>query len=242
MARATATGTVTPTADAQKTVVIFDCESDGKPRSSFGDTRALQDFQFVQCTCACALIVPAAQLPSLAGATKLTCWRDVATRRTGANPFEPLLAAFDAASVIVGYNALDFDFPLLWKHYSKKQSRRYLEHRIKCLDLFSRLRAVSGRLAASLDDLLSGNGLPGEDAATVEQAIRHVAGGHERDELEAYCQADVLRTDRARAAAGKLVVRHGRRARATSTGLHAHAARPWASRRARSEWTEFVVV
>jgi hypothetical protein len=191
MAGAMATGTVTPTTDAQKTVVIFDCESDGRPRSSFGDTRALQDFQFVQCTCACALIVPATQLPSLAGATKLTCWRDVAAS-PGANPFEPLFEAFDAATVIVGYNALDFDFPLLHKHYARKHgAQRYLEHRVKCLDLFSRLRAVSNEWP-KLDNLLMANGLPVK-IGDGKQAIR-MWQRNEREELEAYCEVDVLRT------------------------------------------------
>lgn len=171
------------------TAVIFDCESDSKPRHSYGETRNEQEFKFVQCTCACALIVPAAQLPNLEGATKLTCWRD--DEAHGRNPFEPLLAAFDAASVIVGYNALEFDFPLLWKHYSKKQSRRYLEHRIKCLDLFSRLRAVSGHWPR-LDDLLIGNELAAK-CGDGREAIRLWQAG-KRDELEAYCQADVQRT------------------------------------------------
>ena len=172
-----------------KTAVIFDCESDGKPPGSYGDTRNEQDFKFVQCTCACALIVPAAQLPSLEDATKLTCWRD--DEAHGPNPFEPLLAAFDAASVIVGYNALEFDFPLLWKHYGKKQSRRYLEHRIKCLDLFSRLRAVSGHWPR-LDDLLIANELAAK-SGDGREAIRLWQAG-QRKELEAYCQADVQRT------------------------------------------------
>ena len=171
------------------TVVIFDCESDGKPRHAYGDTRTEQDFKFIQCTCACALIVPVAQLPSLEGATRLTCWRD--DEAHGVNPFEPLFAAFDAALVIVGYNAFEFDFPLLWKHYGKAQNRRYLEHRIKCLDIFARLRTVSGHWPR-LDDLLLANELAPK-LGDGRQAIR-LWQADDRKALEAYCQVDVRRT------------------------------------------------
>lgn len=172
-----------------KTVVIFDCESDGKPHFSFDGSRRENEFMHIQCTCACALVVAVKDLPSLSNATQVTCWRDVATC-SGANPFEPLFQAFDAASVIVGFNALDFDFPLLWKHYGNPQSR-YREHRIKCLDVFSRLRAVSGHWP-KLDDLLTANGLltktgDGKEAIRMWQSC-------DRGGLEKYCQADVLRT------------------------------------------------
>ena len=178
--------------DAQvaRTVVIFDCESDGRPRYSFDNTRSESEFRFVQCTCVCALIVPVAQLPKLDGAREITCWRDVATS-PGGNPFEPLLEAFDAASVIVGYNALEFDFPLLLKHYGNKQSQRYLGHRIKCLDLFARLRMVSNHWP-KLDDLLRSNGLATK-VANGKEAIR-MWQANERGALEEYCKADVSRT------------------------------------------------
>ena len=52
MARATGESA----SDAPKTVVIFDCESDGRPRQSFDNTRSESEFRFVQCTCACALV------------------------------------------------------------------------------------------------------------------------------------------------------------------------------------------
>lgn len=172
-----------------KTVVIFDCESDGKPRHTYAETRTESDFKYVQCTCACALIVPVAQLPSLEGAVRLTCWRD--DEGHGANPFEPLLAAFDVALVIVGYNQLEFDFPLLWKHYGRLQNRRYVQHRVKCLDIFSRLRDVSGHWPR-LDDLLIANELPTK-CGDGREAIRLWKDG-KRSELEAYCQADVQRT------------------------------------------------
>jgi hypothetical protein len=175
---------------APNTVVIFDCESDGRPNGACGNTRSEQDFKFVQCTCACALVVPVAQLPSLDNATAITCWRD-GNCEAGYSPFEPLLEAFDAASVIVGYNAFEFDFPLLHKHYTKKRNRRYLEHRIKCLDVFSRLRAVSNHWPR-LDDLLIANELAPKSGNGC-QAIR-LWQADKREELEAYCMADVRRT------------------------------------------------
>lgn len=179
-------------AAAPKTVVIFDCESDGRPYGC-NESRGVNDFKFVQCTCVCALIVPVAQLPSLKGAVQLTCWRD-GHGGSDVNPFEPLLQAFDAASIIVGYNAFDFDFPLLWKHYGgqlRPRRTRYFQHRTKCLDMFARLRAVSD-IWAKLDDLLKANNLPVK-TSNGRHAI-HLWENSMRDELEAYCQADVLRT------------------------------------------------
>ena len=181
-------------ADAPRTVVIFDCESDGKPRHQFGETgRGEQDFRWVQCTCACALVVPLDQLPSLDGAVGITCWRDVA-ETPGANPFEPLFEAFDAATLIVGFNTFEFDFPLLFKHYSKKTGgRRYIEHRIKSLDMFSRLRAVTNHWP-KLDDLLRANGLPVK-IANGREAVR-MWQANEREELAEYCMEDVQCTAR----------------------------------------------
>lgn len=179
-------------ASQPKTVVIFDCESDSRPRARLGDnnSRSEQDFRFVQCTCVCALIVPVAQLPSIEGAVSLTCWRD-GPADFSHSPFEPLLEAFDAASIIVAFNALEFDFPLLWKHYGRRESRRYLEHRIKCLDMFSRLRAVSNHWP-KLDDLLVANGLAPK-TSDGREAIR-MWEANERGALEDYCKADVMRT------------------------------------------------
>lgn len=183
-----ATGAARPEAPPQ-TVVIFDCESDGKPRPLFGENmRSENDFRLVQCTCACALIVPIAQLPSLDNAVELTCWRDVAAT-PGGNPFAELFEAFDAATVIVGYNAFDFDFPLLFKHYSKKSgNQRYFAHRIKTLDMFARLREVSGQWP-KLDDLLRANGLSVK-TADGKQAIR-MWQANMRQELQDYCLGDV---------------------------------------------------
>ena len=178
-----------------RTVVIFDCESNGRPQKELSTPRDRvsneSDFRYVECTCACALIVPIDQLPSLKGATELTCWCDVAPS-PGANPFEPLLAAFDHASMIVGFNQLEFDLPLLFKHYGKGAGGdRYIGHRIKCLDIFSRLRAVTGH-CPKLDDLLKTNGLPAKSGDGM-RAIR-MWQDDERAQLEEYCRRDVCRT------------------------------------------------
>lgn len=114
-----------------RTVVFFDCESDALPNRSLG----LDGFRYTECTCACALVL---ELPengriqstqdiasSLDGGQQLACWRDVATDTSvpGGAPFEPLLAAFDSADLIVGYNCLAFDFPLLRKYYGRTSAR-----------------------------------------------------------------------------------------------------------------------
>lgn len=178
-----------------RTIVIFSSETDGRPQKElkgFGERANNEsDFRYVQCTCACAMIVPINQLPSLKGATELTCWRDVATS-PGANPFEPLFEAFDHASIIVGFNQLEFDLPLLFKHYGKGAGGdRYIGHRIKCLDIFSRLRAVTGHWP-ELDDLLKTNGLPAKSGDT-RQAIR-MWDDDFRTKLEGYCRRDVCHT------------------------------------------------
>ena len=159
MARATATGTVTPTADAQKTVVIFDCESDGKPRGSFADTR---DAAGLSSLCSARARArsscpprscPASPAPpsSRAGAT----WPRGARARTRSSRCSRPSTPPRSSSATTRSTSTS---RCCASTTARKQhaAQRYLEHRVKCLDLFSRLRAVSGRLAASLDDLLSG--------------------------------------------------------------------------------------
>ena len=177
-----------PAAAPTATVVIFDCESDGRPRRHAGGA----DFSHVQCTCACAIVVSATVDAWTSGevdlgtALQITCWRDICT---DGGPFEPLLAAFDAADLIVGYNSLDFDMPLLQKHYS--DLGRYMRHRIKSLDIFSRVRAVTG-LWPKLDALLMANGLQGKSGDGAHAVLLWEAD--RREELAAYCMQDVLVT------------------------------------------------
>lgn len=177
------------------TVVVFDCESDSKPLKV--GARGEMDFQHVQCTVACAVVLDSACITSddamstiLASAREITCWRDVVPTK-GANPFKELFEAFEEADLIVGYNSLDFDFPLLWKHYGSKGSRRYLEHRVKSLDVFSRLRAVSNQWP-KLDELLVANQL-GSKSGDGAQAIK-LWEEQKRNELQSYCMQDVYLT------------------------------------------------
>lgn len=177
------------------TVVVFDCESDGKP-TRIGQ-RGEQDFRHVQCTVACAMVLdtsrillPEAARTTLVQAREITCWRDVVPCK-GASPFKNLLEAFDQADVIVGYNSLDFDLPLLWKYYGAKGSRRYMEHRLKSLDIFSRLRAVSNQWP-KLEQLLESNQL-GSKSGDGAHAIT-LWEQNKRDELRKYCMQDVRLT------------------------------------------------
>ena len=173
-------------------VVVFDLESDSTFRAFAGAARDLR-FKRMQVTVGCALVLnaelcrgpdPAA---ALAKGTHHSFWRDVAEE--GQDPFEGLLRLFDAAEVIVGYNAGDFDFPLLQKHYGCKGGGRYLSHRMKLLDPFEKLKAATG-VWIKLDDLLVANAIPQKTGNGLE-AIRLWEEG-KRDELQAYCTYDVI--------------------------------------------------
>ena len=63
------------------------------------------------------------------------CTRRHSSRRTA------FVDIFDGAEVIVGFNCLAFDFPLLQRFYTSK--KRYLAHRCKCLDIMTRVRDVT---------------------------------------------------------------------------------------------------
>lgn len=176
-------------------VVVFDCESDGTP-TKIGP-RGEQDFRFVQCTCACAMVLNTDRicLPEAGGgivraAQRITCWRDVIAHK-GADPFAELFKAFDDAELIVGFNTFEFDFPLLYKYYGTNNHARYVQHRLKCLDIFSRIRAATSRWP-KLDALLQENDLKPK-SGTGADAIK-LWNEQRRSELEAYCQVDVQRT------------------------------------------------
>lgn len=182
------------------TVVVFDCESDGAPTCG--------DFKRVQCTCACAIVIQskdalqACSDPSLVEqlmsasetvSTRITCWRDIS--EMGLDPFYNLLLAFDQAEAIVAHNGLDFDFPLLRKHYgySVAANGRYMSHRLKCLDCFSRLRSITGGWI-SLNTLLANNHLSSK-TGDGKEAIQWWYNGN-RTKLRAYCFKDVELTAR----------------------------------------------
>ena len=110
-----------------------------------------------------------------------------------------LLDMFDEADVIVGYNCLQFDFPVMRRFYkmgarsTADAERRYTDHRAKTLDVMLRVRDASGCFL-KLDSLLKSSGLEsksGEGAAAIS-----LWESGKRDELEAYCAKDVEVTAR----------------------------------------------
>jgi hypothetical protein len=185
------------------TCVIFDCESDDAVKRA-GDRNAW-DFAYMRVTCACAAVVPidALRLPCGASTDDAhshaervvqsaewhTFWCDE-TSHKGFSPFEGLLQRFDQASIIVAYNGLHFDFPLLRRCYTSQRgaTARYVSHRAKCFDIFERVRAASTHWP-SLNELLRDNALTQKtgDGARAVQLWRD----QQRDELAEYCRMDV---------------------------------------------------
>ena len=180
-------------------VVFWDCESDCTFAMCPGATRD-QQFSHMQITCLCALECDAALCldsddpeRAIDEGKKLAWWRDVA--EFGHDPFDEFLELMDRASVIVAYNAMEFDFPVLRKHYGKGTDahRRYLRHRQKTLDPFSRIRAATD-FWPKLDLLLVHNALAKKTANGIE-AIKMWEEGR-RDELLYYCHGDVAQMAR----------------------------------------------
>jgi len=175
-------------------VVYFDCESDCTFRS-VGVVGRDESFKRMQATVVCALAVDEELCTfggtadhALASATAFHWWRDVA--EPGKGPFDSLLKLFDEAVCIVAYNGLDFDFPLLRKHYGKgvKATKRYIEHRTKCHDPFSKLRAATD-MWFKLDVLLAYNKLPAKIGNGLDAIAMWEKG--EREPLRLYCLHDV---------------------------------------------------
>ena len=134
---------------------------------------------------------PQRKTDPLAEAHETTCWRDVVPD-SSSGPFEEILHLFDKVDLIVGYNALDFDFPLLRKYYNRNGGHtRYIAHRAKCHDIFTRVREVTGRWL-KLDFLLLNNGIAGK-SGTGKSAVDMFYNG-QREELAEYCMTDVRRT------------------------------------------------
>ena len=180
-----------------KYVVVFDCESDSGFGDVFGRARDEIIHKYMQFTCICALVIPTNVIQSrmsadeiISRSKRMTWWRDVSESST-ATPIDSLLGTFDRAEVIVGFNCLAFDFPLIQRFYTSQT--RYLEHRCKCLDIMTRVRDVTDDYY-KLDKLLKDNELSTKigDGST---AIKLWQEGR-RDELEAYCLCDVELTAR----------------------------------------------
>lgn len=181
-------------------VLVFDCESD----SAFADLPGEfheDKIKFMQFTVICALAMPADMIEAnapvdeiLAHSTRHSWWRDVSEQ--GSNPIITLLKLFDEAELIVGFNCLGFDFPLIRRFYRPSETvlypnQRYVDHRSKTLDIMFRVKEATGNYF-KLDELLKKNGLETKSSNGME-AIKMWADGR-RDELKSYCEKDVLVT------------------------------------------------
>lgn len=176
-------------------VLFFDLETDQAFDRCPGATRQ-QQANYMQVTVLCALecdpklcVNPEDANRAVERGTKTHFWRDV-VEPGKKHPFEPLFERMDASSVIVAYNGLGFDYLVLRKHYGHgiEAHRRYLRHRAKTLDPFSRIREATD-VWPKLDTLLRENGLETKTANGLE-AIKMFEEGR-REELLAYCVQDV---------------------------------------------------
>lgn len=168
-------------------LVFFDVETDSS-FASHGDRACAM--ARMQITVACLTIVD-----DDGSVADRVFWRDVP------GDLESMLACFDLAHCIVGYNTLDFDLPVLEKYYADKQ--RYRSHRLKSFDIFANIRTATGTWP-SLDALLRENGLSTKISSGLA-AIR-MWERQERDDLSAYCLSDVHLT-RALCELDRLMVR-----------------------------------
>ena len=169
-------------------VVVFDIETQNKISDMPGAER-LDQICNLQVSCLSFLVVDAERLldpddaaQAVEDGVMTTLWRD--EDPDGRGPFEPLFRAFDDAELIVSYNGLDFDHPVLWKHSDKRRAEAHL---LKAHDAFSRLRANT-QMWYKLDNLLRANGLATKTANGLE-AIRMWNEG-ERERLREYCESD----------------------------------------------------
>lgn len=178
------------------TVVVWDCETDSSFQSLSGMSRD-QQMRVMQATVVCALVFDSEDClvddnweTAYAAASEHTFWRDVAAA-DGRGPFGTLLDLFDAADLIVAYNGLSFDLPVLKKHYGtgKAATARYLDHRLKMHDPMARIAAVTDRPFFKLSRLLEANQLPSKTGDGLE-AIRLWEQGN-RTTLREYCKNDV---------------------------------------------------
>jgi hypothetical protein len=174
--------------------VVFDVESDVLFQKCAGADRN-QKLKVMQATVACAFVLDselclsaADAQQALAQAEKRHFWAD--QQEHGQDAFEPLLRLFDDAECIVAYNGLDFDLPLMRKHYGCRPgaSDRYFSHRFKTHDPFATLRSHT-ELWPKLDTLLAANELQAK-LGDGKQAVTMWNQGR-RDELQRYCYADV---------------------------------------------------
>ena len=175
-------------------VVLFDCESNGRPVRTYSRNNFVgSGFENVYCTVLCALVLDLnskdrANETTISKARRITCWR---TDNDGVDSFEAAFEQFDACDVIVAYNGIEFDMPLLFKHYQANANglNRYRSHLRKLFDPFAVLRTATGRWF-KLDDLLRLNGLQTKSANGAEAVAMWNSGDYAR--LQSYCMDDVV--------------------------------------------------
>tara|TARA_B110001452_G_scaffold259855_1_gene256709 strand:+ start:6880 stop:7638 length:759 start_codon:yes stop_codon:yes gene_type:complete len=181
-------------------VVVFDCESDSLFSTLPGESHE-DKIRYMQFTVVSALALPCELIEAgapiddiMSRGVVYNWWRDVA--EDGNNPLVSLLALFDGAEAIVGYNCNGFDFPLIRRFYRPTQStahpvQRYVDHRTKTLDIMSRVKDATGSYM-KLDELLKRNGLSSKSSNGKEAVGMWERG--ERDALKSYCDTDVMLT------------------------------------------------
>ena len=174
-------------------VVVWDIETQDVIKNMPGFDREEQ-VRNLEVSCLSYLVLPSDVLLSgskmdaaaaVEAAPMVTLWRDQDDE--GAGPFRELLEAFDRAELIVGYNSLGFDHPVLYKHCDRRRTEKHL---FKVHDAFARLRDHTG-VWFKLDHLLQINGLATKTADGL-QAISWWKEG-ERALLQEYCEQARIR-------------------------------------------------
>ena len=176
--------------DVAPFVVVWDIETQDIIKNMPGDNREEQVrnlevscLSYVKIPSEAILAGPDEALRAVEEAPMITLWRDEDEKAKG--PFFELLKAFDEAELIVSYNGLGFDHPVMFKHCASKRSEGHL---FKVHDVFARLRDHT-RVWFKLDNLLKENDMETKTADGL-QAIAWWAEG-ERDLLKEYCEQDV---------------------------------------------------
>lgn len=183
--------------ESERFVVCWDSETQQSFKNCPGATREEQIERYMQFSCICCMIVSVEDVLAnksadaiVKRARRVTFWRDKAL--PGHSPIHGLLTLFDEASLIVGFNNLAFDHLLVKRFYRPLDGlsamQRYCNHRAKSLDIFARVRDVTG-LWLKLDALLMENKLSTKSGDGLK-AIK-LWENQERDELESYCATDV---------------------------------------------------
>jgi len=172
-------------------VVVWDIETQDVIKNMPGFDREEQ-VRNLEVSCLSYLVLPSDVLlggsetdaaAAVEAAPMVTLWRDQDDE--GVGPFRELLEAFDRAELIVGYNSLGFDHPVMYKHCDRRRTEKHL---FKVHDAFARLRDHTG-VWFKLDHLLQINGLATKTADGL-QAISWWKEG-ERTLLQEYCEQDV---------------------------------------------------